>query len=155
MFLVDNYHPVVKLMFNSDLTLNANAFTGVSAAKIASLVSTGPGYTSLRSVASLSNTTPLELDVQHQVVKRGKAKYIRSTVGLKRRLIAPTTANPEGVTSYETSARIIMERPETTGVVTTAEVVTQLGELLSVFGVSLSSGGNPTTAMEKFLNRET
>lgn len=142
-------------MFTTDIVLNASAFTGVSSAKTAALVSTGPGYVSERSVASLANTNPLILDVQHAEVKRGKAKVLRSTIGLTRSNVAPTVSNPEGVTSYQHSARLIMERPTTTGVVTTAEVVTLLGELLSVFGVTLSTAGVPSANVEKFLNRET
>lgn len=137
-----------------DVTINAQAFTGTNAAKTAAFVSSGPGYRTIRAVSSLASTTPLELDIQHQDVKRGKAKYWRSTVGLKRSNISVPTANPEGVTSYETVARIVIERPALNGVVTDLEVVTQLGELLSVFGTSLASSGVPTTNIGKFLARE-
>lgn len=137
-----------------DVTLNAQAFTGTNAAKTAAFVSSGPGYQSKRAVTSLASTTPTELDIQHQEVKRGKAKYYRSTVGLKRSNISVPVANPEGVNSYDVVARIVLERPVLNGVVTDLEIVTQLGELLSVFGVSLASSGVLTTNIGKFLARE-
>lgn len=137
----------------SDLTLNANAFTGVSAAKTAAFVTSGPGYQSLRAIAAVANTTPTELVIKHQEVKRGKAVYVRSMIGLSRSNVPPTEANPENVLGYSHQWYLVLERPKQ-GVVTDSDVVTQLAELLSVFGVSLSSGGVPTTNIGKFLARE-
>lgn len=142
------------MALTSDITLNASAFTGVSAASAAAEISRGPGFQSLRGVTALANTTPKMLDIQHTEVKRGRAKYYRSTIGLVKSNIAVPEANPEGVISYQFGWRLVLERPVLNGVVTEAEICTQLGELLSVFGASLSVGGVPTTNVHKFLARE-
>lgn len=140
-------------MFDNDLTLNANAFTGVSTPRVHSLISI-EGSRSTRSCAALATTTPSVLDVQHGEAKKGKATYLRSTVGLRRSEIPAGASPAEDVKAYEHSVRITIERPKNTTVISSAEIATQLGELLSVFGISLSVSGVPTAALTKFLNKE-
>lgn len=140
-------------MFDNDLILNANAFTGVSTPRVHSLISI-EGSKSTRSCAALANTTPSVLDIQHGEVKKGKAVYKRSTLGLRRSEIPAGASPTEDVTSYEHSCRIIIESPKNTTVISSAEIATQLGELLSVLGISLSVGGVPTAALTKVLNKE-
>lgn len=140
-------------MFNQDITLNANPFTGVNVARIHALTSI-TGSKSMRKCAALASTTPSELDVQYGEVKKGKATYLRSTVGLRRSEISPGATPSEDVSGYEHSWRIICERPKNTTVITASEIATQLGELLSFFGVSLSVAGVPTANLEKFANGE-
>lgn len=140
-------------MYDNDLTLNANANTGVSLARVHSLISV-EGSKSTRSCAALATTTPSTLDIQHGEVKKGKAVYIRSTIGLRRAEIPSGVNATEDVASYEHSVRLIVERPKNTTVITSSEIATQLGELLSVLGTSLSVAGVPTTALAKLLNRE-
>lgn len=145
-------------MFATDITLNQQAGTGVNLGKVAALQQ-GPTTTngttfSVRSVASQVNTTPLELDVQHQQIKRNGAKYWRSTVGLRLGGIAPPVANPEGVVDYGTECRIVLTRPSLTGVITDAAIAAHMAELVSFFGATLSTSGTPSAALQKFLNRE-
>lgn len=134
-------------MFDNDITLNANAHTGVNAPLV---VSRQLGNASKWSAPSLINTTPLELDVQHTEVKKGKDLYIRSTIGLVRKELLSTTGS--GLVS--STARLIIERPKDPTAISTLEIATQLGQLLSVLGVTLYSGSSPTTALLKLINRE-
>lgn len=140
-------------MFDNDIILNANAFTGVSSAKTHSLTGV-EGSKSTRSARDLALTTPQILDIQHSEVSRGGARYVRSTIGLTRSEIPPSVSSTEGAKSYQHSVRLVLERPRDTTVVSQAEIATQLGELLSAFGVSLSVAGVPTTSLAKFLNKE-
>lgn len=139
-------------MFTDTLTLNANAFTGASAAVDHSLIEV-VGGTSLRSAPALALTTPQVLDIKHQALKRGRFPYTRSTIGLTRSNVPATGVDPSlGTLSH--SVRLVIDRPDD-GVAVTPAMITKLwGELLSVFGVSLASGGVPTAAVLKFLNKE-
>lgn len=145
-------------MYPNDITLNANAHTGVSLDRVFALQSgpntNGTTITSTRSVAALANTTPLILDVQHTEVKRGGAVYVRSTVTLRQDGIPPTTANPEGVTSYSNRASFMIERPKLSGVITDTALATHLGQLLSFLGVTLSTTGVPSANLLKLFNKE-
>ena len=140
-------------MFDNDLTLNANPFTGVSAAKVHALTGVD-GSRSTRSARDLALTTPQVLDIQHTETVKNGARYIRSTIGLTRSEIPPSVSSTESAKSFQHSVRLVLERPRDTTVVSQAEIATQIGELLSVFGVSLSVAGVPTAALAKFLNRE-
>lgn len=145
-------------MYNQDITLNPQAFTGANVGVVMSLQSgpttTGPTTTSIRAAAAYANTTPLSLDVQHTEIKKNGAKYVRSTVGLRLEGLPPPVGNPEGVVSYANTARIIIERPKIAGVLTDIAIVTHLSQLLSFFGVTLATSGTPSSAMQKLLNKE-
>lgn len=133
-------------MFDNDITLNANAHTGVNSPL---LVSRRTGNMSKWTAPSLVNTSPLELDIQHAEVKKGKSVYIRSTIGLTRKELQ--TAGGDLVTS---TARFIVERPKDPSAISSLDLVTQIGQLFSVLGVTLYSGSNPTTNMLKMINQE-
>lgn len=134
------------------LTLNANAFTGVNAPvdhSIAKWLNDGV----LRTAASLANTTPQELDVRHNKVKRGRHTYNRSTIGLKRSNIVATGGTSSDPT-LEHSVRLTIDRPTDGIAVPQVAIHKQLGELLSVFGPTLATGGIPSTNLGKFLGLE-
>lgn len=134
------------------LTLNANAFTGVSLAvdhNIQKWLADG----TLRTAPSLSGSTPQELDIRHTKVKRGKYTYIRSTIGLKRSGIVPTGGSSSDV-PLEHSVRLTIDRPTDGTAVPVTAILKQWGELYSVFGVTLSTGGIPSTNVSKFLGQE-
>lgn len=140
------------MAFTDPLTLNANAFTGVSlAVEHAETQRVNGG--SIRSAPSLANSTPQELDIKHQKVKRGRYTYVRSKIGLTRKGIIPTggtSLDPE----LSHSVYLVLERPTDGTAVPTTAILKQWGELLSVFGVTLSTGGTPSTNVAKFLNME-
>lgn len=133
-------------MFDNDITLNANAHTGVNNPI---LVSRRAGNLSKWTAPSLVNSSPLELDIQHTEVKKGKSVYIRSTIGLTRKEL-PTT----GGDLVSSTTRIIIERPKDPSAISTLELVTQLGQLFSILGITLYSGASPTTNMLKMFNQE-
>lgn len=134
------------------LTLNASAFTGVSAAVDHNLWKWLNDGT-LRTAPSLAGTTPQELDIRHTKVKRGKHTYIRSTIGLKRTGIVPTGGTSSDQ-ALEHSVRLTIDRPTDGTAVPQTAVLKQWGELYSVFGTTLSTGGTPSSNVNKFLAQE-
>lgn len=140
------------MAFTDPLTLNATAFTGVSAAVDHAETQRLAGG-SIRSAPSLVNSTPQELDIKHQKVKKGRYTYVRSTIGLTRTGIVATGASALDPT-LDHSIRLVLVRPIDGTAVPTTAILKQWGELLSVFGVTLSTGGTPSANVAKFLNME-
>lgn len=134
-------------MFDNDITLNANAYVGVNAPV---LLSRQSGNRSFWTAPSLVNTTPLEFDVQHGEIKKAKDQYVRSTLGLVRKELVSTA----GSGLVQNTWRIINERPRDPSAISSLDNATQLGQLLSILGITLYSGSNPTTNLLKFFNRE-
>lgn len=134
-------------MFDNDLILNANPHTGVN---MPVTVSRRAGNLSFWTAASLVNSTPLEFVVKHQEIKKGKDSYIRSMIGLSRRELVSTTGS--GLVSNVWN--LVNERPKDPSAISHLETATQLGQLLSVFGVSLYSSTTLTAGLLKFQNQE-
>lgn len=134
-------------MFDNDIILNANAHTGINAPVT---VSRRAGNLSFWTAATLVNTTPLEFVVKHQEVKKGKDSYIRSMIGLSRRELVSTTGS--GLVSNVWN--LVNERPKDPSAISSLDTATQLGQLLSVLGITLYSGSNLTTNLLKFHNQE-
>lgn len=148
------------MAYSEGITLNPQAFTGENAgATIGSLSRTGDGSNnkSLWALSGTTSTQPVHLDIQHQEIKKGKATYIRSTIGFTRKNLTAPTGDPEstGANGYSSMVRLTIERPKISGVIADILVVSDIGRLLSFFGVTLATSGTPNSAVAKFLNRET
>lgn len=148
-------------MYAEGITLNPNAYTGSNLGSTLSRLSGPSGDTQGNSQGLLqssdsTSTKPVVVEIKHSIVRRGKAKYQRSTIAFRREKLAPPAENPEGVNAegYESEVRLIVMKPTITGVITDIEVVNDWGRLYSFFGTTLAAAGTPSGPVQKFLTRE-
>lgn len=127
-------------MFNNDITLNPQSFGGANADKTYSLVSWGGDSTSIRRVPLTASTTPETLTLAHRAVKRGSVSVDSHMVRLDF-LQSDPALGPALL-----SARLVMEVPRGTSVITNQQILDIQGRLIAFMRAS----GN----LDKFLNSE-
>lgn len=148
-------------MYAEGITLNPNAYTGSNLGSTLSRLSGPTGDTQGNSQGILqssdsTSTQPVIVEIKHSTVRKGKAKYQRSTIAFIREKLTPPTDNPEGVNAdgYTSVVRIIVEKPVISGVISDIAVVNDWARLYSFFGTTLASAGVPSGAVLKFITRE-
>lgn len=146
-------------MYAEGITVNPNPYTGDNLGNTLTRISLeGDGETvlGLHRMSGTTSAQPVDIEIQHSTIKRGKAKYVRSTIAIIRKKMTAPTDNPEGVGAegYNNTWRLINERPLIASVLTDALCVQDLGRLLAFFGTTLSTGGTPSGPVQKFLNKE-
>jgi len=128
-------------MFNTDVALNPSTYGGAATSKTYSLLGNASISESLRRVSATANSTPETLQIKHRDIKVKDVATGQHLVRLDKLFTDPVKGE------CQLSARLIIEVPKGTSVVTNQEILDIVGRLIAFEQAS----GN----LDKILNAET
>lgn len=111
----------------TDQTLNPGSYGGAAADKVYNFIAQiNPGAT-LRRVSSTATTAPDRLTISHRVTKKGQLQRDDHMVRIDETLTDPVLG------AVDFTARLVIEVPRGTSVVTTQLVKNQVGRVIAAW----------------------
>lgn len=111
----------------TDQTLNPGSYGGAAADKVYNLINAPTPTSTLRRVASTATTAPDRLTISHRLTKKGALQRDDHMIRIDEQFTDPILG------SGDFSARLVIEVPRGTSVVTTQLVKNQVGRVIAAW----------------------